>query len=83
MLRNFNNLHGKVLIMTAVRTRLWLGEFTSTAVQYREDLDVRVWLHSNLGWFPISNLFTEQQAEELAKGYKLVEADHETAREYL
>jgi hypothetical protein len=67
-----------------MRTRLWLSNSGSgTAVQYREDIDVRVWVHTNIGWVPASNLETESEAEKLASSWKLVEADEEVAREYL
>jgi hypothetical protein len=67
-----------------MRTRLWLSNSGSgTAVQYREDIDVRVWVHTNIGWVPASNMETESEAEKLASSWKLVEADEEVAREYL
>lgn len=67
-----------------MRTRLWLSNSgSSTAVQYREDIDVRVWVHTNIGWVPASNMETESEAEKLASSWKLIEADEEVAIEYL
>ncbi|NDC37704.1 MAG: hypothetical protein EBZ48_06585, partial [Proteobacteria bacterium] len=63
-------------------TRLWLGLHTSTAVQYREDSDTRVWLHTNIGWVP-TQLTLPSEAEELAKGYSLEETSEEVALSYL
>lgn len=74
-----------------MRTRLWLGHHTSTAVQFRNDVeedDPMVWMHTNLGWIPVGNSvgLTEQEAEKLAVGiaggYNLEEQDEETALAY-
>lgn len=74
-----------------MRTRLWMGEHTTTAVQFRTDVaedEARVWLHCNLGWIPIGNSIglSETEAEQLAvdaaAGYKLTEASEEVALAY-
>lgn len=67
-----------------MRTRLWLSNTgSSTAVQYREDTNIRVWVHTNMGWIPASNVETESEAEKLASSWKLIEVDEEVAVEYL
>lgn len=58
-----------------VRTRLWESPNGSST-----------WLHSNLGWLPISNtpadeLTAEQFAEQTAAGYGLVESTKERANQ--
>lgn len=74
-----------------MRTRLWMGHNTSTAVQFRNDTeegDPMVWMHTNLGWVPVGNSvgMSEKEAEELAvkiaAGYNLEEQDEETALAY-
>lgn len=65
------------------RTRLWIGENTTTAVQFRTDVEPRVHLHTNMGWIPIApedDLEPERQAEAIAVGYELTEADEALAR---
>ena len=74
-----------------MKTRLWMGNNTSTAVQFRNDVsegEPMVWMHTNLGWVPVGNSvgMSEQEAEDLAvkiaKGYSLEEQDEATALEF-
>lgn len=62
-----------------MKTRFWESEGSSTAVQYRDDMPRHVWFHTNIGWFATA-FETEEEAEELAKGYGLTEASLEHAR---
>lgn len=70
------------------RTRLWLAEdhpHTSTGVQFRTDVEPKVWMHTNIGWVPIGNApRDEAEAEafaiEIAEGYDLMEMPEERAR---
>lgn len=69
-----------------MRTRYWhdASGLSSTAVQFRDDTEPMVHLHTNLGWVPIGNTPTdatgaERFAEELAKNYNLNEASQAVA----
>lgn len=70
-----------------VRTRFWSGDMTSTAIQFRDDVEVPVWMHTNIGWVPVSNSSkqemtleeSEKLAEDLAISYELTERSPETA----
>ena len=69
-----------------MKTRFWdSDQGSSTCVQYRDDAEPMVWMHTNLGWVPIGNSpedagEAEAFAVETAKGYGLVERDNDTAR---
>lgn len=88
-MRLANQSADKVAASHLVRTRLWRSdEGSSTAVQFRNDLAVMVWLNTNIGWVPISNapedeVGAEDFAVRLANGYRLIEADKETAQRFL
>lgn len=69
-----------------VKTRYWHHEdgMSSTAVQFRDDADPMVHLHTNMGWVPIGNTpkdvkDAEVFAEQLATGYNLQEANKDVA----
>jgi hypothetical protein len=69
-----------------MRTRYWhdFAGLSSTAVQFRDDADPMVFLHTNLGWVPIGNTppdatGAERFAEEVAASYKLSEASQAVA----
>lgn len=71
---------------TVVKTRFWDsgGGMTTTAVQFRDDTNPMVHLHTNIGWVGISNApkdaaGAEEMAAKLAAGYNLVEASEEQA----
>jgi hypothetical protein len=71
-----------------VRTRLWQGEFSSTAVQFRTDSTPMVWIHTNFGWVPAGNApeddnEAEKFAQDIADGYKLQESSQEMALYFL
>ena len=73
---------------TAVRTRLWMNEEGSTAVQFRTDTEYPVWLHTNIGWLNLGNGPTdhtqaERYAVDLAQGYELTEMSQDVARRFL
>lgn len=67
-------------------TRLWASSETTTMVQFRTDTDHLVWIHTNVGWVPITNAPDNNEydaalfAEEIAKGYGLTELSQEQAR---
>jgi len=71
--------------MASTYTRLWMSNYSETAVQYRDDTKVKVWMHTSAGWFPfdVGEVAPEQYAEAFAKSYELYEVDTELARQYL
>lgn len=64
----------------AFKTRFWeSANGSSTAVQFRNDADPMVHLHTNVGWVRIGNSPSDEQkaeemAEGIAEGYGLFEA---------
>ena len=69
-----------------MKTRFWDHPYglSSTAVQFRDDADPMVYVHSNIGWLPIGNtpkdaVEAEDFAVKLAKGYNLTECSQEMA----
>ncbi len=68
-----------------VKTRFWSSdEGSSTCVQWRDDTDPPVWLHTNLGWVQVNvdapHVADEAFAVTLAEGYGLTERSEEYAR---
>lgn len=66
-----------------VRTKLWLSpdQSSTTMVQYRADVEPRVWLHTNRGWVPVDASAMEDalmSCEQLADAWQLKEADDQT-----
>lgn len=69
---------------TNFRTRCWESRDSSTVVQFRTDVEPKVWMHTNIGWLPIGNtpdneVEAEAFAVECAAGYKLVESPQDRA----
>lgn len=70
-----------------IKTRYWdnIDGGSTTAVQFRDDTEPMVFLHSNIGWLPLGNTpkdatGAEAFAKQLADGYGLTEASQEVAQ---
>jgi hypothetical protein len=68
-----------------MKTRLWESETTNTCVQFRDDFQEMVGMHTNLGWIPLGRGEgegegpwtadeAEKKAESIAEAYNLVES---------
>lgn len=68
-----------------MRTRYWESEGVSTtAVQFRDDTEPMVHIHTNMGWVAVGNapkdvVGAEKFAEDIARGYHLTETTEEQA----
>lgn len=72
--------------MASTHTRLWISNYSDTAVQLRDDTKVKVWMHTNIGWVPTDiedAVEAEQYAESFAESYELYEVDADVAADYL
>ena len=76
--------------MFELKTRLWSNPGTTTVIQVRNDVPAdspMVFIHTNLGWLPISNAprtynEAEQFAAEAADGYGLRERCYHAAVDF-
>lgn len=71
-----------------VRTRSWRSVGSQVAIQFRTDRPNKVWLHTDLGWVPLSNAPDDEQGAEdfavkMAADCELDEDDETTARSFL
>jgi hypothetical protein len=67
-----------------MKTRYWINSEGNKGVQFRTDLDVMVWMATNIGWIPLNDSPKNEQdaeryAEKLAKSYSYKETSQDFA----
>ncbi len=67
------------------KTRAWKSSAVETIIHFRTDKTPFIYIYTPVGWSPVGNCpnnpeKAEKMAEDLAKGYNLIEVEQKEAK---